>query len=105
MKKGFIIDNVIWYNKESESIDDDKGGLDIEIRNKEGEITHKIEVKTTTKSSKNNENITLAFYMSSEQYKAAQSWGRDTHLIFVTGIEDDKPEFLYMNFDNKWLDL
>ena len=103
--KKYGIDNVIWHNKESESIHDDKGGIDIEICNKERDITHKIEVKTTTKSSKNNDNNKLAFYMSSEQYKAAQSWSRDTHLIFVTGIEDDKPEFLYMNFDNKWLNL
>jgi hypothetical protein len=58
-------------------------------------------VKATIKEVNSNKNV--AFYMSSEQYKYAQRYDSNTHLIFVTGVEDDKPEFLYMNFNNSWL--
>ncbi len=92
---------VVWHNEDSNSIEDDKGSIDIEIKDTKGNTVHNVEVKTTIKSSSQNQ--TLAFYMSSEQFDAATSWGRDTHLIFVTGIEDNDPKCLYMNFDNEWL--
>ena len=102
--KKFGIDNVYWHNKDAKSSSDDKKGIDIEVKNNLGITVHNIEVKTTKKSTakgmNNKENVT--FYMSINQYKAAQTYGKDTHLIFVTGI-DENPELLYMNFDNNWL--
>jgi hypothetical protein len=92
---------VVWHNENAKSIKDDKGGIDIEVHDHLGKTVHNIEVKTTIKSSKKDDK--LAFYMSSEQFEAATSWGRNTHLIFVTGIEDGEPKLLYMNFDNNWL--
>ena len=60
-------------------------------------------MKATVKSTNNSLDKDVKFIMSSNQYRNAQKYGDDTHLIFVTGVEEDKPEFLYMNFDNSWL--
>jgi len=100
--KKFGVDNVEWHNINNRNSKDDKGGIDIEVKDNTGKIIHNIEVKATQKSTTHKDN-TVAFYMSSAQYRNAKKYGSDTHLIFVTGIEDDKPEFLYMNFDNSWL--
>jgi len=66
-------------------------------------ITHKIEVKATVNKIDDASKESVEFYMSKTQYSKAQKYGRDTHLIFVTGVESDNPQFLYMNFDNNWL--
>jgi hypothetical protein len=97
----FPIDSVVWHNENSESSKDDRGVIDIEIKNKLGNTIHKIEVKTTVNSSSYDE--TLTFYMSSRQFKHAQQFGNNTHLIFVTGINDLEPKMLVMNFDNDFL--
>ena len=49
LKEKFGAENVIWHNKDSNSINEDKGGIDIEII-KRGRTTHKIEVKSTIDS-------------------------------------------------------
>lgn len=87
--------NVTWNNSDVES-----KGIDIELRIKDK--IHFIEVKTTTESV--NIGNDLRFFMSSNQFNAATSWGRDTHLIFVVGINDTEPKLLYFNFNNEWLD-
>lgn len=93
----FGIDRVIDNNELGE-----KNKIDFEILDENlVKIIHKVEVKSTIKEV--NKNNDVAFYMSSEQYKYAQKYDNNTHLIFVTGVEDDKPEFLYMNFNNSWL--
>jgi hypothetical protein len=93
----FGIDRVIDNNELGE-----KNKIDFEILDEDLlYIIHKVEVKATIKEVNSNKNV--AFYMSSEQYKYAQRYDSNTHLIFVTGVEDDKPEFLYMNFNNSWL--
>lgn len=97
----FGIDNVTWYNENSTSYHDDKGGIDFKVKDQNSKILN-IEVKTTTGSIYSDSKI--KFTLSSKQFEAARSWGRDTHLIFVSGIGDNKPELLYMNFDNNWLD-
>jgi uncharacterized secreted protein with C-terminal beta-propeller domain len=88
------VDNVIWNNKEGESCK----SFDIEL-NVNGK-THFIEVKTTSKSLNGED---LQFVMSNKQFREVTSWGRDTHLIFVVGINDE-PKLLYFNFNNEWLD-
>ena len=90
-----VVDNNI--NGENKKIDFEI--LDEDLKN----ISHKIEVKATVKSTNNSLDKDVKFIMSSNQYRNAQKYGDDTHLIFVTGVEEDKPEFLYMNFDNSWL--
>lgn len=97
----FDIDKVIWHNKNAKSIQDDKGGIDIEIKDNDNNTIHNIEIKTTIKSTSRDKSV--SFTLSSKQFEAATDWGRDTHLIFVTGIEDDEPKVLYMNFNNDWL--
>ena len=97
----FSIDKVIWHNKKVISIQDDRGGIDIEIKDNDNKIIHNIEIKTTIKSTSMDNSV--SFTLSSKQFEAATDWGRDTHLVFVTGIEDDEPKVLYMNFDNNWL--
>jgi hypothetical protein len=92
---------VTWHNEHSNSYLDDKGGIDFEVIDKNNKKLN-IEVKTTTGSIYTDSKI--QFTLSSRQFEAARSWGRDTHLIFVSGIDDNKPELLYMNFDNNWLD-
>jgi hypothetical protein len=92
-------DEVIWNNHDATSIDEDTGKVDIVLVTK-GE-THYIEVKTTTESVKT-DNV-LRFFMSNKQFIDATSWGRDKHLIFVVGINDE-PKLLYFNFNNEWLD-
>ena len=100
LNKKFGPDRVIDNNANGE-----KQKIDFEVLDENlNEIIHKIEVKATVKNSNSNKIDDLAFYMSPRQYKNAQKYGKDTHLIFVTGVEDDKPEFLYMNFDNSWID-
>ncbi len=96
----FEIDNVTWHNEHSNSYLDDKGGIDFEVIDKNNTKLN-IEVKTTKGSIHTDSKI--QFTLSSKQFEAARSWGRDTHLIFVSGIDDNKPELLYMNFDNNWL--
>jgi len=76
--------------------------IDFEILDEsKNNVIHKIEVKTTIKDINSDDEI--RFIMSSKQYKNAQKYGKDTHLIFVTGVNSENPEFLYMNFDNNWL--
>ncbi len=79
--------------------------IDFEILDKDLKNTiHYIEVKATIKEA-NQKNDDVAFYMSSEQYQKALQYGSNTHLIFVTGVETENPEFLYMNFDKSWIEL
>jgi len=99
--KKFDIDKVIWHNKNATSIQDDRGGIDIEVKDSNNNTIHNIEIKTTIKSTSKDKSV--SFTLSSKQFEAATDWGRDTHLVFVTGIEDDEPSVLYMNFDNNWL--
>lgn len=96
----FGIDNVVWHNESSTSYQDDKGGIDFEVLDENSNKLN-IEVKTTTGSIYTDSKI--QFTLSSKQFEAARSWGRNTHLIFVSGIDDKDPELLYMNFDNNWL--
>lgn len=96
----FGIDNVVWHNEFSTSYKDDKGGIDFEVLDENSNKLN-IEVKTTTGSIHADSKV--QFTLSSKQFEAARSWGRDTHLIFVSGIDDNEPELLYMNFDNNWL--
>jgi hypothetical protein len=99
--KKFDIDKIVWHNKDAKSIQDDRGGIDIEVKDSNNKTIHNIEIKTTVKSTSKEESV--SFTLSSKQFEAATDWGRDIHLIFVTGIEDDEPKVLYMNFDNNWL--
>jgi hypothetical protein len=101
LTKKFDIDKIVWHNKNAKSIQDDRGGIDIEIKDSNNKTIHNIEIKTTIKSTSKDKSV--SFTLSSKQFEAATDWGRDTHLIFVTGIEDDEPKVLYMNFDNNWL--
>lgn len=94
----FGADRVIDNNENGESKEIDFEILDETLT----KVIHKIEVKATVKKA-DDLNKDVAFYMSNNQYKKAQKYGKDTHLIFVTGVEYDNPEFLYMNFDNSWL--
>lgn len=98
--KHLEVDNVIWYNEDATCLAEDKGGIDIVILN-DHEIIHRIEVKTTIKSLNAEDNV--QFNMSNKQFEAAMNWGKDTHLVFVTGIEDQNPKHLYFNFNDNWL--
>jgi len=96
----FGIDRVIDNNENGEN-----KKIDFEILNRNLDaITHKIEVKATVNRIDDASTESVEFYMSKTQYSKAQEYSRDTHLIFVTGVESDNPQFLYMNFDNNWLD-
>lgn len=90
--------DVIWNNENVTNSDEDSGGIDIELHIN-GKI-HQIEVKTTVESHRNN---SVRFFMSSNQFEAATSWGKNTHLVFVTDI-NASPKVLYFNFNENWLD-
>ena len=98
--KKFGIERVVYNNSDAESKKIDFEILDEKLNN----TIHYIEVKATTFEANSKKNNEVAFYMSSEQYKKSLQYGKDTHLIFITGVETTNPEFLYMNFDNNWLD-
>jgi len=104
LKEKFGEENVIWHNKHSKSINEDKGGIDIEIIERDRYVnrtTHKIEVKSTIDSINSKE--TLAFYMSGEQYKNFQisNSSCENYLILVTNVTGEKPEMLVMKIDNQ----
>ena len=100
LKEKFGAENVIWHNKDSNSINEDKGGIDIEII-KRGRTTHKIEVKSTIDSISSKE--VLTFYISGEQYKNFQisNPNCENYLILVTNVRK-KPEMLVMKIDNQF---
>jgi len=95
----FTKDRVIDNNSNGEKKKIDFEILDTDLMT----VIHKIEVKSTVNKVDNNLKESVEFYMSKEQYLNAQEYGKDTHLIFVTGVESHNPKFLYMNFDNSWL--
>ena len=105
LKEKFGAENVIWHNKDSNSINEDKGGIDIEII-KRGRTTHKIEVKSTIDSISSKE--VLTFYISGEQYKNFQisNPNCENYLILVTNVTGknrENREMLVMKIDNQLL--